>query len=164
MKRMPRPRARSHVAIVAVAILTMACGSSLPEPDYAPQPADAAFETVAFSPPPARVEIVPPPPRDGLVWLDGEWSWDGSRWAWEPGRWVVPPSGAGFARWAVVRRRDGALLVAPGTWRNAQGAELAPPPALAVARAGGGSVWDAEGQREKTAPNVLPSEGSPTPK
>jgi hypothetical protein len=151
-------RAGSGVAIVAVAVAHVACGSSLSEPNYAPQP-PSSFVAVGFSPPPARVEIVPARPQPGVVWVDGEWSWDASRWAWEPGRWVMAPMRARFAKWASIRRRDGTLLVAPGTWRNGDGREVPAPPALATARAGSGSVWDAEGQRENTAPNVLPSGG-----
>jgi hypothetical protein len=162
MKVDAEEKALSRVAVCAMAVLLVSCGSSLPEPEFAPQP-QAEFEEVESSPPPARAEIVPPRPRSNAVWIDGEWSWDGRRWAWEYGRWVVAPRDARYAKWAAMRRADGILLVAPGSWRNAAGAELVPPRALAIAKAPAGSVVDVEGQNESTAPNVSP-EGTPQAK
>jgi hypothetical protein len=52
---------------------------------------------------PARVECVPPQPRDECAWLDGNWGWSGKRWQWVPGSWVVPPVGCyhapSYAQW-----------------------------------------------------------------
>src|ERR1041384_1320083 len=153
-----------RVAAFAVALFHASCGGSLPEPVYSSQP-DAAFDEVPFAPPPARVELVPARPSDRrAVWLDGEWTWTGLRWAWQYGSWVVPPGGgATYSMWTLIRRRDGALLFAPGTFRAANGSELSSPPALSVAKARDEDVVDPEGRTERTAPNV-PPEGSAPPR
>jgi len=147
-----------RVLIAAGALLLLAaCGSSLPEPASVSHPR-TAYEPVLYPPPPARVELVPPKPRPGAVWIDGEWVWDGRRWGWQPGRWVMPIPGVAFARWCALREADGTLFIAKGAFFNARGEEVPSPPALAIARAGTGSVVNAEGELEKTRPNVPPPE------
>lgn len=47
--------------------------------------------SVAVTPPPPLVEVVPRPPAPGYVWNPGYWSWDGVKYVWVPGRYVVPP-------------------------------------------------------------------------
>jgi hypothetical protein len=140
-----------------------ACSSGLPHPPYAPQPTSALVE-VAFPPPPARAEAVPPrPPRpygaDGpIVWLDGEWTWRGRRWSWTPGRWVVAPPDARFSPWTTVMREDGATFYAPGVWRDAHGAPLAEPPkALAYAQASSGVIFEPTGDLQRTGPTIDPT-------
>jgi hypothetical protein len=156
-------RARAHfrhVANASVAFL-FACGGSMPEPSYSSQPV-GAFEEVPYAQPPARVELVPERPKNpGAVWVDGEWDWTGARWAWQYGRWVVPPAGATYSKWAVIRRSDGVLLFAPGVFRDRKGAEVPSPPSIAVARARDEDIVDAEGRTERTAPNVRPEVGTP---
>jgi hypothetical protein len=141
----------------------LACSSGLPHPAYAPQPTSALVE-VAFPPPPARAEAVPPrPPRpegaDGdVVWIDGEWTWRGRRWSWSPGRWVVAPPGARFSPWTTVMREDGAIFFAPGIWRDAQGAPLAgEPKALAYARPSAGVIFEPGGHLQRTGPTLDPN-------
>ena len=144
---------RLHLPMAVGALLLLwGCASSLPEPASVSHPR-AAYELVAYPPPPARVELVPAKPRPGAVWIDGEWIWDGRRWGWQPGRWVMPIPGVAFARWCAVREADGSLFVARGAFFNARGEEVPSPPALAIARAGTGSVVNAEGELEKTRPN-----------
>src|SRR5208283_2498866 len=89
-------------------------------------------------------------PANDTVWIDGEWVWQRPRWAWRSGRWVVPPKGARFSPWVMVRAEDGAIYCAPGTWRDAEGREIADPQALATGTSGAGEVVNPEGQREKT--------------
>jgi hypothetical protein len=125
----------------------------LPHPPYAGQPTSALAEA-PFPPPPARVEEIPPRPVDDAVWIDGEWQWRGRRWSWNPGRWVVAPAGSVYSPWTSVRGADGAFYYAPGAWRNAKGEPIANPPALALARASSGVVFDAEGEVEKTGRTV----------
>ena len=38
--------------------------------------------------PVARVEPVPPPPSERVVWQPGEWHWNGAAYAWRPGHYV----------------------------------------------------------------------------
>jgi WXXGXW repeat (2 copies) len=115
-----------------VAFLLLGCAGSLPEPGYSPQP-DGAFEVVQSAPPPARIELVPGRPKNAdAVWIDGEWRLSDSRWVWQNGRWVEPPRGATYSKWATKKRADGALLFAPGAFRDRKGAPLATPQPLSV--------------------------------
>ena len=112
-----------------------ACGSSLPTPRIGQPPeATIGYVEVPYPPPAAQVEIIPPSPHEGAVWIDGEWAWQGRRWTWEPGGWVVPPTGSYFAPWRTKRLDNGKLLFTPGTWRAANDQPLPRPPILAPAQ------------------------------
>jgi hypothetical protein len=140
------------VGFTTLALLLSSCGSRIPEPHASAHPTDALVE-VDYPPPPARVEFVPDPPSDDAVWVKGEWLWSGRRWSWRPGVWVVPPAGAGFARRVLVRRSDGKLFFAPGTWRDKQGREIPAPPEK-VARSRSGAVVNPEGETEPTGADI----------
>ena len=148
-------RGASSIArtVVLAVLLVSACGSRFPTPPTGPHPAGSTnFIDVPFPPPPARVEVVPPAPRDpGAVWVDGEWAWQGKRWAWLPGGWVVPPRGAYFAPWLVYRLDNGRLLFAPGAWHAAKGDRLPNPVVLDAAR---------NGLDDQTAPAVAVPQAS----
>lgn len=146
---------------LSTAGMLLACGAPrLPAPVYVGQPT-AALEPVAYPPPPARVEFIPDPPKpSGAVWIDGEWTWQGTRWAWKRGRWVVPPPNARYSPWTSTRDRSGLYYVAEGRWRDAQGGEVPEPTPLAVGRTRGGAVTDPEGDTVKLPPNVAP--GTPS--
>jgi hypothetical protein len=146
-------------AAVWLAVAT-ACGSPLTHPPYAPQPG-FALQEVQLPPPPARVEAVPARPAEGAVWIDGEWVWRRARWAWLAGRWVQAPQGAAFSPWAFVRGADGRLWYAPGTWRDAAGAPVSAPAALARASVEGGAVVDAEGKIAPTGPILMDRASGP---
>jgi hypothetical protein len=129
-----------------------ACGpGAIPRPPYSPQPA-SALVPITHEPPPARVENTPPRPTSStpVVWVDGEWSWNRRRWLWSPGRWVAPAPGATYSPWVTVRAPDGKLYFAPAQWRDAKGAAIGPPKALATATVESGAVVDAEGEMERT--------------
>src|SRR5215471_11175795 len=113
---------------VASGLGIAACGSGIPRPPGAPQPTNALVE-VDYPPPPARVEMLPKQPSGDAVWINGEWLWLGRRWSWRPGMWVVSPRNAAYARRVLVRRGDGKLLFAPGSWRDSEGREVAAPDA-----------------------------------
>jgi len=141
--------------LITVAALA-ACGySKIPRPAYVGQPSSSLVE-VRYPPPPARVEIVPDPPREGAVWIDGEWTWRGQRWAWKRGRWVMPPPDAAFAPWTSVRNGDGTLYWAEGQWRDRNGKEVPAPTVLALAHASPGEIVNAEGEQVPTGRNILP--------
>jgi hypothetical protein len=114
---------RGPVPGAAALVLLSACGS-LPLPPTGPVPADAPALEVAYPPPPARVEVVPPRPHDGDVWVGGQWEWASPTWRWLPGAWMSPPPGAYFTPWSVVRRPDGRLLFTAATWRDPDGRAL----------------------------------------
>ncbi len=123
-ERSQRARERlSLVALLAAAALLPACMGSLPRPPTGPVPPDAMNE-VPYPPPPARVETVPPEHKDGDVWVDGQWDWDGKAWKWLEGSWVTPPANAYFTAWTTERRQDGRLFFAHATWRAHDGRPL----------------------------------------
>src|SRR5690242_5439674 len=86
-------------ALLFLPLLGVACGSSLPAPDSAQQPL-SAYEEVPYPPPAALSEVVPARPKVAdVVWLDGEWLFQGTGYVWHRGGWVVPPRQAGYAAW-----------------------------------------------------------------
>src|SRR5579859_2089199 len=117
----------------ALLFLAAACASgAVPTPRYTAQTA-SDLVVIDYPPPPARVEAVPPRPAEGAVWIDGEWRARDHKWAWLAGRWVMPPEGARFSPWTVVRGPDGTLYFARGVWRDAEGRPIPAPPSLANA-------------------------------
>ncbi len=144
-----------------VMLATACTAAPLPAPPYVAQPS-SALARVPFPPPPARVETVPARPSTNATWIDGEWSWRGRRWLWIRGRWVVPPAGARYAPFALVRGPDGTLWAARGAWRNARGEEIDPPRPLAVAEVSEGAVVDVLGETV-TPGRTLPAPGEPRP-
>ena len=67
--------------------------------------------------------------------------------------WVAELPNARYARRVLVRRNDGKLFFAPGTWRDAEGREVPAPPEK-IARSTSGAVVNPEGEVEPTAPDV----------
>jgi hypothetical protein len=72
---------------------------------------------VEIEPPAPRVEIVPPLPFVGAVWVNGYWGWRDGRHYWVGGHYVHPRAGHVYvphvwvhhgARWRYV----------PGHWRR----------------------------------------------
>jgi len=116
---------------------------------------------VPFPPPPARVEQVPEKPEPGALWVDGEWLWQGRRFGWRAGRWLHVPDGVAFSPWTLVRRGDGALFVAPGTWRGEKGEAVAEPAVLKEATVGRAGVVNAEGEVERTGLARVRDGGAP---
>ena len=159
-------RRRSVVAALVVlgTAAAFACGApKLPGPPYTDHPTSALSE-VPYPPPPARIEAVPERPKDeSAVWIDGEWIWQTRRWAWKPGRWVKPPPNARFAPWTPVRDRVGTLYLASGTWRDANGAEVAEPEPVAVAGPAPAAVITPEGSEVREGPTAPLDGGSPRP-
>jgi len=47
---------------------------------------------VIIAPPAPMVEPIPAP-REGHVWANGYWQWNGSRYVWEPGHWMAHQPG-----------------------------------------------------------------------
>lgn len=157
--------ALAHSALIGPALLAVAlpalaslsgCGASdLPRPRYVRQET-AALTQVGYPAPPARVEFIPKQPRDGAVWLDGEWSWSGSKWAWTPGRWVMAPVGSRFSPWTTIRDERGTVYFASGVWKDASGHPIDAPAPLALAHSTAGDVTSQEGDSEKTGPRTHP--------
>jgi len=69
---------------------------------------------VAYSdPPPPPAYYYTPTPRDGYVWIDGNWYWNSGAWAWAPGYWVVGRPG-----YVYVQGSWGGHSWHPGYWRT----------------------------------------------
>jgi hypothetical protein len=62
-------------------------------------PAPYGGEVIVGVPAPV-VEVVPPPPAVGYIWIGGFWNWIGGRHVWVHGRWDAPRPGW---RWAPHR-------------------------------------------------------------
>lgn len=139
-------------SLVLAFFAAVGCSGALPAPKLTEHPA-RAYLPVPFPPPPARPEFVPRELDPKAVWIDGEWRWRGIRWGWIYGRWVRPRPGAAWAPFSWRRARDGELLVAPGTWRDAAGRALPHPLALRIAGADEGDVLEDEGLLEDVGPN-----------
>lgn len=108
-------------------LLAAGCGSQLPAPETTQHPL-SAYVVVPYPPPAALAETVPPrPPRDPVVWVDGEWTSHGDTYVWRRGGWFAPPAQSRFAPWRAWYRRDGRLMMARGTWYDAKGERLRTP-------------------------------------
>jgi hypothetical protein len=155
MRTTPSVAASSVLSLLLAPALVwfIACGESVPHPAYVRQPTSALMQ-VGYPPPPARVEFVPKQPSKDAVWIDGEWQWQGRRWAWRIGRWVVPPAGARFAPWMMVRDAAGVVYYAEGTWRNAKEEEVPEPAPVATGRPTISDVFDPEGETEPTGRTI----------
>lgn len=76
--------------------------------------ADAVVAPVA--PPVAQVEIVPPVPYVGAVWVGGYWNWYGGRHVWVPGRYVRPNPGYRWQPHYWAQRPGGGWWLRGGVW------------------------------------------------
>ncbi len=158
---MQRRLLAAGVSLSIAGILLSCAAPRLPAPTYVGQPT-SALQEAAYPPPPARVEHIPdlPKEKEGAVWIDGEWTWQGRRWAWKQGRWVMPPSGGRFSPWTSTRDKTGLYYVAEGKWRDAQGRELPDPTPVALGHTRSGPVTDPEGDTVQPTPNVAPDTAS----
>jgi len=108
----------------------VACGGSLPRPEYAVHSAETYGE-VPYPPTAALTEIIPPRPACArCVWIDGDWVFRGKFYAWQRGGWFSPPSGARYAPSQIVYEIGGRILFAPDTWYDPSGQTLRKPEAL----------------------------------
>jgi hypothetical protein len=72
---------------------------------------------IALAPPPARVEVAPPAPYAGAVWIDGYWDWSGGRHVWRAGHYERPRPGYIWVgrRW---ERRGHGWRASGGRWHR----------------------------------------------
>ena len=64
--------------------------------------------SVNIAPPAIPVEVQPPIPEPGYLWVPGYWAWSPAGYDWVPGMWVLPPSAG--------------LVWTPGYWGWVNGA------------------------------------------
>jgi hypothetical protein len=53
---------------------------------------------IGVAPPDDPVEVVPPPPVVGYIWIGGFWNWIGGRHVWTRGHWAPPRPGYRWER------------------------------------------------------------------
>ena len=109
------------------------------EPVEPPPPAvtvviDPAMEepvpiAIEWAPPPMLVDVPPPLPFPGAVWIGGFWTWQGN-WVWEQGRWLAPPPNYYYFG-PYYENRNGMVVFVPGHWRR-EGVVFVPPAPTAV--------------------------------
>ena len=87
-----------------------------PQPVVQPQ-----YVVVQEAPPPLIVEVRPPMPGQGYVWIDGYQHWNGRQYEWHRGEWARPPHE--HAVWVAPRYEkhdQGGYRYTPGQWRDEQ--------------------------------------------
>ncbi len=115
-------------ALLALFATLTACGAStrlVPEGPHPPHLQE--FVVVAYPPPPAEIEELPPERQDtSCAWVDGHYNLDGRRWTWETGLWVVPPAGCYYAPPVVAWSKAGEerLYFTPSRWYREDAATL----------------------------------------
>ncbi|MBV8307027.1 MAG: hypothetical protein JO274_06070, partial [Gammaproteobacteria bacterium] len=95
------------------------------EPPVA-QPAPIA---VGWAPPPMLVEVPPPLPYAGAVWVGGYWVWQGN-WVWAHGHWMGPPHPDYVWVHPYYEHRGDAVIFIDGHWSEPGVAFVPPPPGL----------------------------------
>ncbi|HEX7604280.1 MAG TPA: hypothetical protein VF316_21830 [Polyangiaceae bacterium] len=113
--------ASRHALALGCALACACGGASVPFPVKGPEPARDAFEDVADGPPPGRPEIVRLSPNAKAVWVGGQWERVDGKWRWARGGWAVPPAGARFSAFRVLRDKAGTLCFAAARWTDAKG-------------------------------------------
>lgn len=106
------------------------------------QPAPIA---IRWAPPPMLVEVPPPSPNPGSVWVGGYWTWNGT-WVWAHGRWAQPPRSGYYWVHPYYENRNGEVVFVTGYWSPPEVMFVPPPPTVHIIAA-------------RVASNVVP--GSP---
>jgi hypothetical protein len=86
---------------------------------------------VRWAPPPMLVEIPPPAPYDGAVWIGGYWVWNGN-WTWAHGRWADVPRPRYYWVHPYYEYRDHAVVFISGYWSAPTAVFVPPPPRLHI--------------------------------
>ncbi len=81
---------------------------------------------VGWAPPPMLVEVPPPAPFFGAVWVGGYWVWQGN-WVWAHGHWMGPPRPDYVWVHPYYEHRGDTVIFIDGHW-SAPGVEFVPPP------------------------------------
>jgi hypothetical protein len=102
---------RTASAALACALMTLpACEAEIYD--------NGGIVEVAAEPPPPQVEVVPPMPYAGAVWIPGVWEWQGGRHVWVRGRYVRPRAGYYYQPHRWERTPSGGWRHTPGGWRR----------------------------------------------
>ena len=98
-------------------LLALTLAASMPAGCEADVYDDGGVVEVDAEPPPPQVEVVPPAPYYGAVWIGGRWVWRGRSHVWVAGRYVRPRVGYVYEphRWYRYGNR---WRYEPGRWRR----------------------------------------------
>jgi len=115
-----------------------------PEQAYAPEPPAAAVSiydepptsqpppiAVGWAPPPMLVEVPPPEPFAGAIWVGGYWVWQGN-WVWAHGHWMGPPQPQYVWVHPYYEHRADEVIFIDGHWSPPGVAFVPPPPGVLV--------------------------------
>lgn len=97
---------------------------------------------IRWAPPPMLVEVPPPSPSPGSVWIGGYWTWNGT-WVWAHGHWAQPPRPGYYWVHPYYENRYDEVVFVTGYWSPPQAVFMPPPLTVHIAMA-----W--------VAPNVVP--------
>ena len=86
----------------------------------APAPVQSSEVIIApNAPPPPRVETIPAPPAQTMLWRPGHWMWTGANWSWQQGEYVQRPEPTAVwepGHWS--QRPDGGYVWVDGHWQG----------------------------------------------
>jgi len=101
-----------------------------PEPvvsvNVEPAVVEPAPIAIGWAPPPMLVEVPPPSPFFGAVWVGGYWVWQGN-WVWAHGHWMSAPRPDYVWVHPYYEHRGDAVIFIDGHW-SAPGVVFVPPP------------------------------------
>jgi hypothetical protein len=101
-----------------------------PAPDVSvyvePPVAEPAPIAVGWAPPPMLVEVPPPLPYAGAVWVGGYWVWQGN-WVWAHGHWMAAPRPDYVWVHPYYEHRGDAVIFIDGYW-SPRSVAFVPPP------------------------------------
>lgn len=100
-------------AALAVSILMSGCVVAPASVPYAVA-ADGVYAPVA--PPAPQMEVIPPIPFVGAVWIGGYWGWSGGRHVWVQGHYSRPNPGFRWQPHQWVQRPGGGWVLHGGRW------------------------------------------------
>jgi hypothetical protein len=107
-----------------------------PAPDVSvyvePPVAEPAPIAVGWAPPPMLVEVPPPVPYAGAVWVGGYWVWQGN-WVWAHGHWMAAPRPDYVWVHPYYEHRGDAVIFIDGYWSPRGVAFVPPPPGMRFA-------------------------------
>jgi hypothetical protein len=81
-------------------------------------PTNPTAAVAPYPPPPKRAEIPPVAPSPDLLWLGGNWGWDGAKYRWIAGHYVQRPTPT--ANWlpGYWDQQSGGWLWTEGHWES----------------------------------------------
>ncbi len=118
--RPPAPPPEEQAAAPAVSVYVEPPTSSSPPPI-----------AVGWAPPPMLVEVPPPEPFAGAIWVGGYWVWQGN-WVWAHGHWMGPPQPQYVWVHPYYEHRAGEVIFIDGHWSPPGVAFVPPPPGVLV--------------------------------